>query len=376
MSRRQFLKTAALLAGTGAAAALSGCKIRFQSSEQTASASEQTFHWRLVTTWAPHFPVMGEGLDLFSNWVGQMSGGRLKIQVYGGGELVPPLEVFDAVSQGIAEMGHCAAYYWSGKVPAAQFFCTVPFGLNAQQMNAWLYSGGGLALWEEIYKPHHLIPFPAGNTGVQMGGWFNREIKSVADFEGLKMRMPGLGGKVISKLGATALLSPGSELYTNLERGVIDATEWIGPYHDYLMGFHKIATHYYYPGWHEPGPALELIVNELAFAQLPPDLQEIVRTAAFRLNLWMLSEFEAKNDEYLQKIRQEKQVRILPFPDDVMTQLRLKSAEVIQELTDRDPASKKVFDSWSAFRRAITDYSHLSESAYFSLISGNSPPIP
>lgn len=370
MSRRDFLRKAAWISTAGTAAVLTGCKVRFQSTEQTSgSASSQTFHWRLVSTWAPHFPVMGDGLDQFAKWVDAMSGGRLKIQVYGSGELVPALEVFDAVSQGTAEMGHGASYYWSGKVPAAQFFCAVPFGLNAQQMNAWLYSGGGLELWEEVYKSHNLVPFPAGNTGVQMGGWFNREIKSVADFQGLKMRMPGLGGRVISKLGATAVLSPGSELYTNLERGVIDATEWIGPYHDYLMGFHKIAKFYYYPGWQEPGPTLELIINGDAFHQLPSDLQEIVRTAAYRLNLWMLSEFEARNDEYLKKIQNEPDVKILPFPDDVMTELRKQSEIVLTELTEKDLQSKKIYSAYSEFRKAISEYSTLSESAFYNKIS-------
>ncbi|MFQ5587105.1 MAG: TRAP transporter substrate-binding protein, partial [Thermodesulfobacteriota bacterium] len=271
MKRRDFLKKA------GATAAAAGTALAFGA---PAVHARKSFNWKMVTTWPPHFPVMGEGAETFARWIEEMSEGRLRIQVYGGGELVPPLQAFDAVSQGIVEMGHGASYYWAGKAPATQFFAAVPFGMNAQQMNAWLYSGGGLALWEELYAPFNLVPFPAGNTGVQMGGWFNKEIKSIQDIRGLKMRIPGLGGKVIAKAGGSAILSEGGEIYTNLDRGVIDATEWVGPYHDYLMGFHKVARYYYYPGWHEPGTVLEVIINRGAFARLPKELQQVVRSAA------------------------------------------------------------------------------------------------
>ena len=197
----------------------------------------------MVTTWPPNFPILGEGCKLMADWVEKMSGGRLKIQVFGGGELVPPLEAFDAVSSGSVELANGASYYWAGKVPSAQFFATVPFGMNAQQMNGWILSGGGQELWDEVYAPFNVKGYPAGNTGVQMGGWFNKEINSLDDLKGLKMRIPGLGGKVINKAGATAVNVAGGEIYTNLERGVIDATEWIGPFHDYKMGFHKIAKY-------------------------------------------------------------------------------------------------------------------------------------
>ncbi|NNF01211.1 MAG: TRAP transporter substrate-binding protein, partial [Bacteroidia bacterium] len=251
------------------------------------SKKVESIKWKMVTTWPPHFPVLGESASLISQWIDSMSDGRLQIQVYGGGELVPPFETFDAVSQGVVQMGHGAAYYWAGKIPASVCFAAVPFGLNAQQMNAWMSSGGGIELYQKCYSKYNLVPFVAGNTGVQMGGWFNKEINNVSDLTGLKMRMPGLGGKVISKAGGSAVVVPGGELYTSLERGVIDATEWIGPYHDYLMGFHKISKYYYYPGWHEPGTALELIVNKQALESLPKDLQVIVETAAARSNVWM-----------------------------------------------------------------------------------------
>ena len=352
IKRRELLKKG----GVAAAAALTF--------GAPAVHARKSFNWRMVTTWPPHFPVMGEGAETFARWVEEMSEGRLRIQVYGGGELVPPLQSFDAVSQGTVEMGHGAAYYWAGKAPATQFFSAVPFGMNAQQMNAWLYSGGGLPLWEELYAPFNLIPMPAGNTGVQMGGWFNKEINSIQDIKGLKMRIPGLGGKVIARAGGAAILSAGSEIYTNLDRGVIDATEWVGPYHDYLMGFHKVARYYYYPGWHEPGTALELIVNRGAFEKLPKELQTIVRSAASRANVAMLSEFESKNNSYLRKLTREHKVLLKRFPDDVLKAFKGYTRDVLGEMTGKDKKSRKVYDSFHTFQKNVSDWAKVSEVAY------------
>lgn len=323
----------------------------------------------MVTTWPPHFPVLGVGADLLAEWIQEMSEGRLKIQVYGGGELVPPLEGFDAVSQGAAQMCHGASYYWAGKAPATQFFAAVPFGMNAQQMHAWVYSGDGQTLWEELYAPFNLVPMAAGNTGVQMGGWFNREINSVDDLQGLKMRIPGLGGKVIAKAGGSAVLSAGGEIYTNLERGVIDATEWIGPYHDQLMGFHKAAKYYYYPGWHEPGTVLELIVNKPAFESLTPDLQTIVRSAAARLNIWMLSELESQNNAALSDLVENQNVHLRAFPDEVLDRLKTYSLEVVDEVVAADSMSKKVYASFEKFRQNVGEWGKLSEQMYYDQLS-------
>lgn len=223
-------------------------------SAQTA-AKVETIKWKMVTTWPKNFPGVGTGAEFLAKNINEMAGGRLEVKVYAAGELVPALEVFDAVSRGTAQMGHGASYYWKGKVPAAQFFTTVPFGLTPQEFNAWIYYGGGLALWEEIYEPFGLIPMPAGNPGAQMGGWFNKEINSLEDFKGLKMRMPGIGGEVLKKLGASPINLPGSEIFTALQSGTIDATEWVGPYNDLAFGLYKAAKYYYYPGWHEPGSA-------------------------------------------------------------------------------------------------------------------------
>ena len=198
--------------------------------------SEKTFTWRMVTTWPKNYPGVGLGAENLSKLVNKMSAGRLQIKVYGSGELVPALEVFDAVSRGTVEMGHGASYYWIGKAPSAQFFTALPFGLNAQEMNAWLHYGGGLKLWEEAYDKFNLIPLAGGNTGVQMAGWFNKEINSLEDIKGTRMRIPGLAGKVWTEAGGEAVLMPGSEIFTNLQTGVIDAAEWIGPYNDQTFG--------------------------------------------------------------------------------------------------------------------------------------------
>ncbi len=347
-----------------------GClKNRRETLKKGAVTQQKNYRWKMVTTWRPHFPVLGEGADKLAKWIDEMSNGRLKISVYGSGELIPALGVFDAVSSGTVEMGHGASYYWAGKVPAAQFFASVPFGLNAQSMNSWLYSGGGLKLWEEVYKPFNLKPFPAGNTGVQMGGWFNKEINSLEDLKGLKMRIPGLGGKVLAKAGGNSILVAGGEIYTNLDRGVIDATEWVGPFHDLKMGFYKAAKYYYYPGWHEPGTTLELIINTEAWASLPPDLQAIVEAATYKANIWMISEFEAKNNAHLQTLLKKHKVQLRRFPDSVLGGLKKLSDEVLEEMAADDPVSKKVYESFKKFQKNISTWNQMSESAYHNVIS-------
>ncbi len=323
------------------------------------------YQWRMVTTWPPNFPVLGEGCNLFAALVKEMSAGRMEIKVYGGGELVPALETFDAVRSGAAELGSGASYYWAGKAPAATFFTAVPFGMNAQQVNAWMLAGGGLKLWEDIYADFGLVPFPGGNTGVQMGGWFNREIHSMADLRGLKMRMPGLGGKVLERAGGTPVLLSGGDIYTGLERGLIDATEWIGPYHDYLMGFHQIARYYYAPGWHETGSEMEFIANKKLFDELPADLQAIVRTAALAINHWILSEFEAKNSIYLEKLLTEENVQLRQFPDEVLARLKVYTQEVIQAMVDADATARRVFEHYEAFRKRSSLWARSSEKIFY-----------
>lgn len=367
MNRSVFLRSAAALAA-GASLGLSSCRQRPQvSPEASRKSAMEPVVWHMVTTWPPRFPVLGEGCGLFADWVREMSEGLLDIRVYGSGELVPGMEVFDVVSSGTAQIGSGAAYYWAGKLPAAQFFGSVPFGMNAQQMQAWLLSGGGLALWEEIYRPFGLIPFPAGNTGIQMGGWFRRPIERMEDLRGLKMRIPGLGGKVLEKAGGTAVLSAGSEIYTNLERGVIDATEWIGPYHDMRMGFQDIAGYYYYPGWHEPGSTLEIMVHRPTFMALPSWLQEVVRSAALRLHAWVLAEFDAQNALALNRLRQDTRIEIRRFPEEVLNHLRRITREVLDELISGDALSKRVHDAYFSFMGTLEGWSDISEKEYYRL---------
>jgi TRAP-type mannitol/chloroaromatic compound transport system substrate-binding protein len=279
--------------------------------------------------------------------------------------LIPALEGFDAVSNGAVEMNHGAAYYWAGKLPASPFFAAVPFGMNALQMGSWIISGGGDRLWEELYRPYDLLPILCGNTGVQMGGWFRNPIESIDDLKGLKMRIPGLGAKVFEKAGGTPVLVSGGEIYTNLERGVIDATEWIGPFHDYLMGFYRVAKYYYYPGWHEPGPALEMIINKPKFDELPSDLQEIIRTACYRTSRWMGAEFDARNGAYLQKIALEDEVNIVQFPEAVLDKLKTYTLETLEELASTDPSSKKVYDAFTKFKKEIGVWMNVSEKVFY-----------
>lgn len=366
MDRKKFIQASAL-AVLGGGAMLSSCK-EDSGATTDAISSSKTYKWKMVTTWPPGFPVLGEGATMLAKWIEEMSAGRIKIRVYGGGELVPALEAFDAVSSGSADIGSGAAYYQAGKTPASQFFASVPFGMNAQQVNAWIYSGGGQELWEEVYAPFNIQPFLGGNTGVQMGGWFNKEINSIDDFTGLKMRIPGLGGKVVERAGGSSITMAGGEIYTNLETGVIDATEWIGPYHDFKMGFADIAKYYYAPGWHEPGTALEVFINKDRYNELPADLQAIVRTACARLNIWTLSEFEAQNNAFLQKLVNEKNVELRTFSAETLAALRGITDEVIGEITAKDAVAKKVYTAYSSFKKQVSAWSEVTEKAFYDRI--------
>ncbi|QRV25623.1 TRAP transporter substrate-binding protein [Marinomonas foliarum] len=335
--------------------------------EKTTAKAETTadvINWKMVTTWPKNFPGLGTAAEDLAKNITAMSNGRLTVKVYAAGELVPALEVFDAVSRGTAQMGHGGAFYWKGKAPAAQFFSAVPFGFTAQEMNSWLHYGGGLKLWEETYAPFNLIPMAAGNTGVQMGGWFNKEINSLADFQGLKMRLPGLGGEVLKKVGGTPVNLPGSEIFTALQTGTIDATEWVGPYNDLAFGLYKAAKFYYYPGWHEPGSTMEALYNKDAFEALPEDLQLIVRAATRQVNADMLDEFTARNNTALETLVNEHNVVFKAFPREVLVALKNASAQTLEEVAAADPMSQKVYDSFKAFNSKVRAWHEVSERAY------------
>jgi TRAP-type mannitol/chloroaromatic compound transport system substrate-binding protein len=328
------------------------------------SSSTQQFHWKIVTTWPKNFPGLGTAAENFSRMVDEMSNGRLTARVYGAGEIVPAFEVFDAVSQGVADGGHGAAYYWKGKIPSAVFFTAVPFGLTAQEINGWLHHGGGLELWREAYADSNLIPMAGGNTGVQMAGWFNKEINSIEDLKGLKMRIPGLAGEVFAAVGGSPVRIPGGELYTSLQTGVIDAAEWVGPYNDLALGLYEVAEYYYYPGWHEPGAMLEFIVNKGSFEALPSDLQAIVTVASRAANQEMLDEYTARNNDALRQLIDVHGVKLRRLPDDVLAALWRGSEEVMQKLVASDPMAAKVYTSYKKFYDGVRAYHHISEQAY------------
>ena len=356
MKRRDFIKQASV----GAVAASSAVAPAIVS-------ADTIIKWKMVTTWPKNFPVLGTGANQLAQLITELSDGRIKVKVYGGGELVPPFEVFDAVSRGTAQMGHGAAYYWKGKIEEAQFFSTVPFGMNAQEMTSWLYFGGGMELWREAYEPFGVIPAAAGNTTVQMAGWFNKEINSTDDLKGLKMRIPGLGGEVLKRAGGTPVNLPGGELFTSLKTGAIDATEWVGPYNDLAFGLHKAAKYYYYPGWHEPGTTLEAIINKEAFEALPKDLQLIVENCCKIVNQNMSLEYTAKNNAALDTLVNKHNVDLRRLPDDVLLKLKTLSQEVVLELAGKNKAAQKIYDSYSKFYEQVSAWHEISEKIYFNV---------
>ena len=319
--------------------------------------------WKLVTAWPKNLPALGTAPERLAKSVEAMSGGRFTIKVYAAGELVPSFEVFDAVAQGTAEMGHAAAYYWRGKMAMAAMFATVPFGMNAQETNGWLHYGGGLELWRELYAPFGVVPFAAGNSGTQMAGWFNKEIHSIDDIQGLKMRIPGFGAEIFQRAGGVAVSLPGSEIFTALQTGVVDATEWVGPYNDLAFGLQEVAQFYYYPGWHEPSATLEAIVNAEALAALPADLRAILETACRASNQDMLDEFTARNAAALRSLR-EQGAQVRPLPDDVLRRFSELALEVLREAAGEDDLNRRILDSYQTFLADVRGYHAISEQAY------------
>jgi TRAP-type mannitol/chloroaromatic compound transport system substrate-binding protein len=370
MERRDFIKKAG--AGAAAAGAVAAAGALTSCAQQAGvsaagggpNVSDKVFNWRMVMVVPKTLPIWGPGMQAFAARVKQMSNGRLNIQVYGAGELVPALQVFDTVSSGQVEMGHSAAYYWEGKIPASVFYTSVPFGMTAKGMNAWISGVDGQELWDELYAPHDLKAMPCGNTGVQMGGWFRKEINSIDDFKGLKMRMPGLGGKTISRAGAETVLVAGAEIFTNLQTGVIDATEWVGPYHDYIMGFHKVAKYYYGGGWHEPGSVLELMINRKKWESLPADLQMIVEACAAETNVKMFAQWTAKDSEYYRKILDEGNTIVAEYPLEITAQMRGYAEEIKSSIRDTSVIAARIYDSFTGFQKMYEDYQEISDWAY------------
>lgn len=330
------------------------------------AVAQGVIEWRMVTSWPKNLPGPGISARMLADLIGRMSGGRLTVRLYAAGELVPALEVFDAVAGGTAQIAHTAPLFWAGKFPAAPFFTAAPFGLTPIEHMTWIMHGGGQALWDELYAPSGIKPFMAGNTGFQMGGWFKREINSVDDFRGLKMRIPGLGGLALEKLGAVPVtLAPG-EIFAALESGVIDATEFLGPFSDYSMGFHRVARNYYYPGWHEPNGTGEALVSANALAGLPQDLRAVVEHACAATNIFGLTESEWFNAEVLAKIAGEESVSVKPFPAEVMSALRHANEEVMAELAGRDELTRRIVESYRGAARHQSRWSDVSVRSFLS----------
>jgi TRAP-type mannitol/chloroaromatic compound transport system substrate-binding protein len=351
MHRRNFLY--------GGLGALTACSKTEELPQSTGSL--ERVKWRMATSWPPNFPGHGTSANRLAQRLEELSGGRIEVDVFAAGELVPALEILDVVSRGQIQLGHSAPIYWRGQIPASQLFGSVPFGMLPNEFNAWLYFGGGLELWQEAYAPLGVIPFPAGNTGSQMGGWFNREINTIEDLNGLKMRIPGLGGEVMRRAGVLPVSIPLGEIYTALQTGTIDATEWVGPYNDMAAGLHEAAKYYYYPGWQEPSGALECLVSMEAYNSLSEELKVIVRTACIAENDYILSEFNARNQRALKTLIEEHNVQLRRFPDDVLEILRDYSIEVMEDLAAEDPMSGRVYESYKTFAIEIGAWLKITE---------------
>lgn len=345
MNRRHLLGAAALLAAFG----LPGCRRETAAPQAEAAPAAPRFTWKMVTAWPQHHPGLGSGAEDFARRVQAMSGGRLSIEVFAAGEQVPVQGMFDVVSRGATELGHGAAYYWRGKTAAAPFFTTIPFGPSATEMHAWLQHGGGQALWEEAYAPYGIKPLAVGNTGMRMGGWFNKQIDSLQDLEGLRVHMPGLGGEVLKRFAATTVSLAESEVPGALYNGSIDVAEGGGPYQDLAAGLHQFARFYYYPGWQAPQAVIELLVNRKAWDALPADLQAIVEEAARGSTQLMLDEYTYNNAAALADL-QRQGVVLKRFPDGVLAALRHESEQVLEQLARQNELNGRIWESLQAFR--------------------------
>lgn len=361
MERREFLKTA----GVGTVAAAASMTV----GAPAVIASTKKIRWKATTFWNPKVKIMFDFAKEFCQNVKEMTDGQLDIKLYGGGELVPPFGAFDAVSQGTMEMGTGSPYFWAGKSTAFNWFGSIPFGMNAQTINAWFYEGNGMQLMTELYDQFDLVPRIIGNSGVQMGGWYNKKINSLEDFKGLKMRIGSIAGKVLSEVGVTTVMLPPSEIFPSLERGVVDAAEFVGPVHDILLGLYKVAPYYYTPGWHEPGPVLDVFFNKKAYMELPKHLQRILDVAAADTNIRSLAAFDARSGAALDKLIQEHNVKVEVYPEDVMAKLKEISKRVVEEEAAKDPFAQKVHDDYVSFQKQISVWGSMSEKVYWNTMA-------
>jgi TRAP-type mannitol/chloroaromatic compound transport system substrate-binding protein len=330
-----------------------------------AYSAEKVYRLKLAETWPSNFPIFGDATKNMADMAEKMSNGRLKISIDSKNKHKSPFGIFDMVRGGQYDMGHSASYYWKGKDANTLFFTTMPFGMTAPEQYGWFYYGGGMALMEKVYDKHGLLSFPGGNTGNQMGGWFQKEIKSVSDLKGLKMRIPGFAGEVLAKLGAKPTNIPAGELYTALERRTIDALEWVGPSLDLRMGFHKVAP-YYYTGWHEPATELQFMINQKSWGKLPRDLQEILRvamrTAAYDM---YIQSYHASGENWATMKSEFPNIKVKTFPKPVLDAMREANASLLAEKAAQDPLAKEILDSQSGYMSKVRVWSEISDAAYF-----------
>ncbi|WP_282611204.1 TRAP transporter substrate-binding protein [Pelagibius sp. Alg239-R121] len=361
MKRRKFLKSAAAGAAATTAAAASATSL-----VAPVIAKEQ-IEWRMVTPWPKNAPGVGVNAQRLADRITAMSGGRLTVTLYAGGELVPPFGVFDAVRDGAAEMGHATPYYWQDKSKALHYFTGLPLGLTAWERAGWLYYGGGQELWDEVYAEFGLKAFFAGSSGVQAGGWFRKEITGLADLQGLKMRISGLGGEALAHLGVMPVRTPPGKIFAAMESGEVDAAEWIGPWNDLAFGLHKIAKNYYLPAFHEGGPALEALVNKDLYASLPSDLQVIVAAACSAAANETFADFTYHNSVSLDPLVEEHGVILREWPDEVVIALGKATNDVIEDLAATDAMTKKVHASYSSYLQDARKWSAVGDQRFLAM---------
>jgi len=358
-TRRNFIKATALV---GMGVLYSGCEKKEQTHKAFNINKNKKIKIRLATSWPANFPIMGTGIERFAKRLEVISQDTLRVKVYPKNVLVPALGVFDAASAGAIDAYHSASYFYKGKNEAFNLFTGFPFGMTATEMNAWIDNGGGMQLWRELYAKYNLVPFKGGNTDVQMGGWFKKEINSLEDLKGLKMRIPGLGGEVFAKLGVKPTLLPAGEIYVALERNVLDATEWLGPSLDTKMGFQKVAK-YYYTGWHEPGSMLSLVFNQKKFNSLSSEHKMMIEMASNELNATMNSEFQAENTKALGAVEEAGAI-IKTFPKEILIEAKKAMLEVVSEKSAKSADFKKVWDSAYSFLESNKKWTDMGIKAY------------
>lgn len=358
VDRREFIKKATI--GAAGAGVLAACgddgAPGVVASAEAAAVQGPEIQWRLATSFPPSLDIIHGAAERMAARIEELTSGRFTMRVYAANEIVPALQVMDAVQQGTVQAGLTSSYYYIGKSPALAFDSAVPFGLTARQQIAWQYHGGGLQLIEDIYSDFGIVPLPCGNTGAQMGGWFREPVDSLADVQGLRMRIPGIGGEIMTRLGASVQVLGGPEIYPALERGAIDATEFVGPYDDEKLGFHEIASYYYMPGWWEPGLSATLQISKAAFDELPPSYQALLRIVCAESYGDMLARYDTENPKALSRLVNDHGTQLRTFSEDILQAAWRESNAYTEEIAASDANFRRVFESWSAFRETAFPY--------------------